>query len=69
MDRTEPGPGKGHPTDAALASQELMIQCISCGETKPGKKFPTIGRLAHRPETFPREHECRECQKKRRGRK
>lgn len=63
--RSADGPGKGIPTDQALATADIEMTCRVCGETKPGRKFPTFSVM--RPGEFPRDDECRDCQKRRRG--
>jgi hypothetical protein len=52
-------PGKGTPTAGALGTRDLQMTCSSCGETKPGRKCPTVRRqIPGRPV---REQRCRAC--------
>src|SRR4051794_16180893 len=34
--------GKGYPTQLAKDTAEMDMVCRTCGETKKGKKFPTL---------------------------
>ena len=52
-------PGKGTPTYGALRTRSLQMQCVACGDVKPGSKFPTLRR--QRPGGPVREDRCREC--------
>jgi hypothetical protein len=52
-------PGKGTPTVGAIETRDLQMTCPSCGETKPGSKFPTVRRQA--PGRPVRERRCRAC--------
>src|SRR3954471_12986851 len=43
-DRDPSRPGKGSPTAGALQTRNVQIKCVTCGEVKPGSKFPTVRR-------------------------